>query len=50
MDSDCLIMLPEFAGVPGETTEDVTQSLGLSDMQPDEVQEIKLVEYTSNPP
>ena len=49
LDSDCLIMLPELTDVPGETTKDVNRSLGLSDMQPDKVEETELIEYTSNP-
>ena len=49
MDSDCLVMLSDFADDPGKTTKDENRPLGLSDMQPDKVEEIKLIEYTRKP-
>ena len=49
MDSDCLVMLSDFSDGPGEATEDVNRSSGVSDMQPDKIEEIELIEYTSNP-
>ena len=49
MDSDCLVMLSDFADGPGEATKDVNRYLGLSDMQPNKVEEKELIQYTSNP-
>ena len=49
MDSDSLVMLSDFVDGPGETTKDVNRSLGLSDMQPDKVEEIELIKYTRKP-
>ena len=49
MDSDCLVMLSDFADGPSKTTKDVHRSLGLSDKQPDKVEDIELNDYTSKP-